>query len=247
MDRCYSGSSLQTIKNTIVTISCWMKSGLGRNFGGFVADYGANSTFVFWNLTTGAITSTLFSNTTLINVSSSDSDTNGWRRYSITIKFSGASVGIQVYPIQVHSSDTGLSPGGSYVGDVTKGIYACAAQFSYGLGPQEYIRTTTLAKVNDTPAGPRSNGAQGRVVDRRPALPSYARADSNAFNPRSIQGLTAWFDGDVGITNVNEHVSNWADPLRNVNFPQTVAGDRPAIDRKSTRLNSSHHSISYAV
>src|SRR5438552_13930430 len=56
----------------------------------------------------------------------------------------------------------------------------------------------------------------------------------------------------VGMSNTTQEFSRFvpmasADPTKNPHWPLAQSGKIPASDRKSTRLNSSHQIISYAV
>ena len=97
----------------------------------------------------------------------------------------------------------------------------------------------------------RADLLQASVVD---AL--ILRGSDSSFNaPTSISGLTAWFDGNQGVTLSNGVVTAWADRTGGYSATQGTTASMPIqsrfdnsenltlhsqADRKSTRLNSSH-------
>src|SRR5205807_10355409 len=76
--------------------------------------------------------------------------------------------------------------------------------------------------------------------DALPIFPDLLRPDGHAFKPSdgSILPLT-WLPVDMG-DRPGPNVSFWIRRFRGL-------PDNPVLDRKSTRLNSSHLVISYAV
>src|SRR3712207_7352781 len=69
------------------------------------------------------------------------------------------------------------------------------------------------------------------------ALPIYAEADGEAeAGPAEVAPRR-----EEGLEDARQHLGR--DPIAGVGH----AGGRPPVDRKSTRLNSSHANISYAV
>src|SRR5574337_1555695 len=81
-------------------------------------------------------------------------------------------------------------------------------------------------------------------------LDSYqARADHDSLF-RTADRLVDLFGIDVGDAGVDalelRPLDRWHDSVRARRYQQVVVGQVLAVaDRKSTRLNSSHHSISY--
>src|SRR2546421_10456920 len=119
--------------------------------------------------------------------------------------------------------------------------------------------TRTPAIVNHAPAG----GGKPIAVFESGAILMYLAEKTGQFLARDVRPRTEtiqwlfWQMGNLGpMAGQNNHFSNYAvekipyamDRYRNeVNRLYGVLDKRLAEDRKSTRLNSSHDQISYAV
>src|SRR5699024_11578935 len=79
--------------------------------------------------------------------------------------------------------------------------------------------------------------ALGRVIDELGGLQVYSRAAFSA-------GGTDFVEGTNNLDGATSSIFTAADPVDDAG--QTRTRNQRAVDRKSTRLNSSHVSISYA-
>src|SRR5438445_6763305 len=61
-----------------------------------------------------------------------------------------------------------------------------------------------------------------------------------------VEGLTI-VRGNVGVEQCARNALTILEIAGHADIPVAVGADRPLVDRKSTRLNSSHANISYAV
>jgi len=177
------------ISGAVYTASCYIK-GIGRNYAK-IEVLSLSTPYELYlgeiNLTTGSITKT-FSGATAIDAVAADLG-NGWYRISVTGLISGkTNFGIQLYPLDD-------SRNGSYVGDVSKGLYVSGFQFETSLVATDYLESTSVTGkagvLIDLPRIDYSSGAGALLLEpQRQQLVKY----SEYFE------ATDWIDQSIDTT-----------------------------------------------
>lgn len=133
-DQHYAYVAITTGIGTIYTLSGYFHNGIGRDWVRFGEWSGAGGAHYAWfNLTTGAV-GTVSGCTATMELCA-----DGWYRCIVTFT---ATVSSGAYVFAFNANADGAT---SYVGDVTKGVYAWGIQLEVGSTATPYIATTSTA------------------------------------------------------------------------------------------------------
>ena len=145
--------------DTVYTFSVFLKAWSGRDFGSIETRSKANALQItYFDISTGAIGTNGHTNAFMERLAS------GWYRCSVT---RDVATGATTPEVNIGIADADNSS--TYLGDVTKGIYAWGAQVEAGIGVSAYIPTTSasVARAVDQLSFP--------FVARPQAMTVYAR------------------------------------------------------------------------